>query len=123
MNSYTKNSLVNCRGQFRDKSLPATDAEGMAIKAATGVDPGQLFDPTPANLVSFKLVRPDGTVLGPLFYTIDAAVVRDAQGKYRVQHQPIQSTGPGSPYWYGFFASGGQIAAGETTFEVSDTKL
>ena len=54
---------------------------------------------------------------------VDVEVIRDGVGKYRVQHQATQSTGPGTPYWYGFFANGGQIAAGENTFEVPDTRL
>jgi hypothetical protein len=113
MKTYVKGSLINLRGQFRNPALPADDAEGLLILAATGEDPGQLFDPVGAR--RFKIFPPNGPLLTETYLT-DAAVVRDDVGKYRRQYQPLLE----GDFAYRF-ESDGQIAAGEMWFRVQDT--
>jgi hypothetical protein len=113
VNTYVKASLINLRGQFRDPSLAATDAEGIAVLAATGVDPGRLFDP--AGEIRFKVFPPGGPVETEVFGT-DPDVQRDGMGLYRRQYKPTLE----GDYAYRF-ESDVQIAAGEHWFKVQDT--
>ena len=113
MNTYAKGNLINLRGQFRDRSLPATDAAGILIFQTTGIDPGRLFDP--AGQRRFRLFPPGGVELVEIYLT-DVAVLRDGVGFYRRQYKPLLE----GDFAYRF-ESDTDIAAGENWFRVQDT--
>lgn len=74
---------------------------------------GDYIDPTN---VFVKYRSPAGTVT-PLQYGVDAALVKDAVGRY---HVIVDATTPGK-WWYRFYATGTGKAAKETYFEVAES--
>ncbi len=106
MNTYTKGSLPNLRGEFRDPDAGNLTADELALG-------GRLFDP--AGQIHFKLIKPDASNV-VYIYGVNAELLRDNVGKYRVQYQLTQE----GDYWYRF-ESDVQIAVGEKTIRVADT--
>ena len=95
MNVYAKDSLVRVSSEF---TVSGTDTDPTVVKA---------MYKDPNNLVT------------TLTYGTDAALVKDATGKY---HVDIAATIAGN-WWYRFESTGAVVAANESEFVVSLSQI
>lgn len=97
MMRYPKGSLVNCRGAF------------------TNADTGAYVDPVS---VTFRVGLPSGGS-SALVYGVDAAVVKEAVGRYKV----AVSAAVTGQYSYRFESTGEYQGAADGSFEVTRSKF
>lgn len=93
INEYDLGDLVRCSGPF-------------TTTAGAAMDPAAVY---------FKAKDPEGAVIGPYQYGVDAQLVKDSVGNY---HVDLDANKTGT-WTYKFYSTGNGQAADERSFTVA----